>query len=270
MKITAKQIALVAVFAALYYVLSLIAPINIPTGIGALSVGFAAMIATIFGIILGPYLGFASALIGSLITYALTGMSPFSLPFILSPPLNALVSGALFYKKWPIAAAALGVFIVAFMFTPPIASFDNIQAYIWVVWDKIIALALIVPVAIATKFLSSHKNGARNSMLFVAIMFLIAFIGNQADNMWGSFAFALPGVYDGIFGMPLDAVRLSFLASPFLYPAIRIIQAVIATIIAVPLISALNGTNWLWQIENILTPKKIKQTEPEAPTIKQA
>ena len=31
-------------------------------------------------------------------------MVPYNLPFLLSPPLNALVSGALFYKKWILAA----------------------------------------------------------------------------------------------------------------------------------------------------------------------
>jgi uncharacterized membrane protein len=76
MKITTQQVALIAIFAALFYVLSLIAPIRIPTGIGMIEISFAAMIATVFGLILGPYLGAAAALLGSSVTWALMGMSP--------------------------------------------------------------------------------------------------------------------------------------------------------------------------------------------------
>ena len=84
------------------------------------------------------------------------------------------------------------------------------------------------------------------------IFFLIAFIGNQADNIWGSFAFALPPVYEGIYGMPMEAVQVAFLAAPFIYPAIRLLQAFIIMLIAVPLIRVLSQTNWLWSKDNIL------------------
>jgi hypothetical protein len=80
------------------------------------------------------------------------------------------------------------------------------------------------------------------------------FIGNQVDNMWGSFIFATPIVYNGIFAMPLDAVRVAFLVSPFAYPIIRLVQAFIAMLIAVPLMRALKGTPWLWRKETILSP----------------
>jgi hypothetical protein len=106
-------------------------------------------------------------------------------------------------------------------------------------------MLLILPCVKLTKQLASLGT--------VPLCFMLTFIGNQVDNMWGSLAFATPVVYEGIFGMPLDAVRVAFVLSPFLYPAIRIAQAVVATIIAVPLIMALKGTPWLWQETNILT-----------------
>jgi len=82
---------------------------------------------------------------------------------------------------------------------------------------------------------------------------LLAFIGNQADNMWGSDAFSVPLVYEGIFGLPLELVRDAFLVSPFLYPAIRFVQAIIATVIAIPLMKALKDTSWIYPEKTLIS-----------------
>jgi hypothetical protein len=247
---------LVAIFAALYYVLSLIAPISIPTGVGNLDISFAALIASVLGLVLGPYLGTTSAFLGAFVSWVLppSGGNLFGLPFLLSPALNALVTGLIFYKKWKFGFAVFGVLIVAFLFTPPILPVtENWFVAAAVLFDKIIALLLIVPVALFSKKISIAK-----ASLFY---FLLFFIGNQADNMWGSFIFATPMVY-GLFGYDVTAVRIAFLASPFLYPAIRLMQGFIGMLIAVPLMQALKGTPWLWQKENVLSPSQNQQAQP--------
>ena len=247
--ISTRQIALIATLAALYTVISIfVKPIQIPVGIPGLEISPAALFATILGLILGPYLGTASAIIGSTAAWALTGGSPFGLPFLLSPPLNAFVSGAIFYKKWKMAFPVFLVLTVAFLFTPPVLAlgefFGSAQIALWVLWDKIVAMLLILPLAFLSKRLSIGHGAA--------LLFILAFIGNEADNIWGSFIFAWPVVFNGIFGMPLEAVQASFLASPFLYPAIRLIQAFFAMLIAVPLIGILSRRNWLWSNNHIL------------------
>jgi hypothetical protein len=244
-----------ATLAALYAAIAIfVAPIQIPIpGIPGLEVSPSALIATILGLILGPYLGTASAFIGAGAAWALTGGSPFGLPFLLSPPLNAFISGAIFYRKWKMAFAAMAVLIIAFPFTPPVLSMSNAlggaQVAIWVLWDKIIALLLILPLVMFSKRLSAVAQGA-------ALFFILGFIGNQADNLWGSFIYAWPIVYNGIFQMPTEAVQLSFLAGPFLFPAIRLIQAFFAMLIAVPLLKILANTNWLWSNNHILANKQ--------------
>ena len=192
-KITTKQIALMALFAALFYALSLIAPIQIPVpAVGTMEISFAALIATIFGLVLGPYLGAAAALLGSSVAWALTGMSPYGLPFILAPMFNALISGFIFYRKWKWGFIGFAVMVVVFLFTPPVTPLtENWYIAIAVLFDKVFTLALIVPVAVFGKKISI-AHGA-------AFFFLLGFIGNQADNMWGSLAFSVPTVYDGIF-----------------------------------------------------------------------
>jgi hypothetical protein len=249
-RITTRTVALMAMFAALYYVLSLIAPISIPTGVGNLDISFAALIAAVIGLVLGPYLGTASALLGASIAWVLppSGGNLFGLPFLFAPALNALVTGLIFYKKWKFGFAIFGVLVVAFLFTPPIWPVtENWFVALAVLFDKLVALFLILPVALFAKRISFAK-----ASLFY---FLLFFIGNQADNMWGSFIFATPMVY-GLFGYGPPEVRLAFLASPFLYPAVRIIQAFIGMLIAVPLMEALKGTPWFWPKESLLSNAK--------------
>jgi ECF transporter S component (folate family) len=271
MKLTTRHIALMAMFAALYVVLSYIAPIKIPTGVGDIEISFAAMIATIFGLVLGPYLGGAAALLGSAVAWTLTGMSPANLPFIIAPALNALVTGFIFYRKWKFGFVTFALLIIAFIFTPPIMPItENWIVAIAVLFDKIFALFLIIPLAFFGKkiavakgvsFFGKKINVAQGAIFF----FLLAFVGNQADNMGGSFAFSLPLVYNGIWGYTVDTVRGFFLLSPFLYPAIRIIQAIIAMVIAVPLIKLLKGRSWLWSEKTILD-----QDEPTEPNAKKS
>ncbi|MGB9741145.1 MAG: ECF transporter S component [Candidatus Bathyarchaeia archaeon] len=265
MKISTRHLALVAVFASLYYVLSIISPYIPAIGLPDLKIKLEALIASVFGLILGPYLGSFAAFLGAFVSWVLPpgSMSPYGAPFLLSPPINALIVGLIFYRKWRWAFIAFGVLILAFLFSPPsqpITGYSQIfdpfnpdNAYmipiyyvpVAVLWDKVIALFLIFP---TVKFARRLSNPKGMPILF----FLLTFIGNQADNMWGCNAFAIPVVYESIFGLPLEAVRFYFLVSPFIYPAIRLVQAIFATIIAVPLIRALKNTEWIMAEKSII------------------
>ncbi len=256
-KITTRQIALMAIFAALFYTLSFIAPIQIPVPtIGTMQISFSALIATVFGIVLGPYLGAGAALLGSGVSWALTGMSPFGLPFVLAPVFNALISGLIFYKKWKWGFLTFAAMVIVFLVTPPVTPLtENWLIAVSVLFDKVITLLLIVPVAL----LGNRVSAAH----YAGFFFLLGFIGNQADNMWGSMAFALPGVYDKIYGMDLAGVRIAFLASPFLYPAVRLVEAVIVMVIAVPLMNTLKNTPWIWSKNHILSDDEKETSVPE-------
>ncbi|MEM2703655.1 MAG: hypothetical protein QXR45_10895, partial [Candidatus Bathyarchaeia archaeon] len=83
--------------------------------------------------------------------------------------------------------------------------------------------------------------------------FLLAFIGNESDNAWGNNIFAVPQVYEGLFGMNLESVRWAYLISPYAYFIIRLIQAVIAALITIPLINNLKAVefNWLYPVKKI-------------------
>lgn len=304
-----------AIFATLYYVLSIFTPYIPAIGFPDIKISLEALIATIFGLVLGPYLGALTAFVGAFVAWTLPpgSASPYGAPFLLSPPINAFVVGLIYYKKWKAAFATLSILCITFLFLPPSQPFpENLHVGVAVIWDKIIALLLIIPtVLIARKSISKKQSiglsgiaaivmtmlavyitlqpemSEMNMILILAtsiswiifiatlliangvvfsekaitiglLYFLLAFIGNQADNMWGADIFAVPAVYEGIFGLPLDVVRFLFVVSPFVYPAIRLIQAIIATAIAIPLMKALKKVAWFSKEETIESTNQLK------------
>ncbi|MFQ6076858.1 MAG: ECF transporter S component [Candidatus Bathyarchaeia archaeon] len=249
-RLSTRDIAFMAVFAALYVVSSLLPGIPI-VGLPELKIELEAALASIFGIVLGPYLGFSTALLGTLIAWILPpGQgSVYGLPFLLNPSINALMSGFIYTGRWREAFAIFAGFVIGFMFTPVCQPIQNFY-YVWFagVWDKVIAMLLILPIS------RSLKSSPRLVSRFTFFS-LLAFVGNQADGMFGNIIFATPPVYEGIFTLSLEITRGLYLVSPFFYPAIRVIQAILAGLIAVPLMRALTSVGLVGHWKRPVSPE---------------
>ena len=250
MRISARTEASIILFAALYYVLSIFSLYIPAIGLPQITISLTAFIASVFGILLGPELGALTAFIGALVAWILPpgSGSVTGLPFLLSPPLNALTSGLIYTRRWKEATGILALLIGVFWVSPPCTPF-NPYWYVGLAasWDKIIACALIAPTVLLL------RKPSLKAMF--AAFFLLGLIGNQADNAWGNLAFAFPVVYNGIFGLNVEVVRFLFLVSPFIYPVIRIIQGALVAVVAVPLVKALNAAGWM-PLKGELTGKK--------------
>ncbi len=125
------------------------------------------------------------------------------------------------------------------------------------VWSSLIFLLSCVSVVIGGGFLAGLFLGVLGGVFGVTkriirlpavslfgdmfLYFLLAFIGNEADNALGADIFAVPFIYEGIFQLPLDIVRTLFTVAPFFYFAIRLFQAVITTLVATPLLRNLRA-----------------------------
>jgi len=121
MKISAKEIALTAIFAALSWVVSEFVP-GIPViGASGSKISFDASLAPIYGIIIGPYLGFLAAVIGGL---AAAG-SLFTVLTSFCTGISAFVAGMLTTKKgvgkiaygWVFSAAVIAILLVGWYST---------------------------------------------------------------------------------------------------------------------------------------------------------
>jgi len=117
-RLSTKDVAFVAIFAALSIVIIKIVP-GIPiVGVPDASIKFDVALAPIYGLVAGPYLGFLAALIAGLVTAG----SPFSVLTSFAPAVSALVAGLLTQKNyknsqsklkgWMLAAIVLGLLIL--------------------------------------------------------------------------------------------------------------------------------------------------------------
>jgi hypothetical protein len=112
-----------AVFAAFSAVVIKVLP-GIPiVGVAGASIKFDVVLAPVYGMVIGPYLGFVAALLGGLVTAG----GPFDILTSFSPAVSALVAGLLTQKGirndegrikgWMIAAAVLGLLIPGWYLT---------------------------------------------------------------------------------------------------------------------------------------------------------
>ena len=382
--LSTRRIALIALFSALYYVMSFMPGIKIATGAVNTSIQIEAFMASVFGLVLGPYVGAVTAFMGALLAWLLPPGIPSltSAIFLPSPVINAFTVGLIFRGKWKPAFVTLAAVILAFWLLPATQPWPE-YSYVgfFVMWDKIGALLLILPsvmllkkakgkeadaeptpvsqtktprnkasfvlvsaaavsilvnawtvatsgnpkyqfdvlgttfkISLITKekfpFVTSigygwlalgvgilicsvlllarpKKRKVWSTIIFVlscvsavigggyviglflgvlgsmfeyltkklslsrrtvfgdmTLFLLLAYVGNEADGALGSLIFGLPSVYEGLFLMNLDALRLSFIVAPVFYFAVRLLQAVITALIATPFIRSLKSSGF--------------------------
>ncbi|MDH5691009.1 MAG: ECF transporter S component [Candidatus Bathyarchaeota archaeon] len=122
-ELSTRDVAFVAVFAALSVIIIRFIPGFPIIGLSDSSIKFDAALAPIYGLVLGPYLGFLSAFIGGIVV----ANSGFSVLTSFSPAISALIAGLLTQRNyrsrshsfpgWAMAAAVLGFLILGWYAT---------------------------------------------------------------------------------------------------------------------------------------------------------
>jgi MFS family permease len=123
LKLSSRDVAFMAIFAALSAIVIKVFP-GIPiVGVSGANIKFDAALAPIYGLVIGPYLGFAAALIGGVITAG----SPFDILTSFSPAVSALIAGFLTQKSvgngegrikgWMVAASVSSLLILGWYAT---------------------------------------------------------------------------------------------------------------------------------------------------------
>jgi len=384
LRLSTRRIALIALFSALYYVMSFMPGIKIATGAVNTSIQIEAFMASIFGLVLGPYVGAITAFMGALLAWLLPpgAASLTSLIFLPAPVINAFTVGLIYKGKWKPAFVTLAAVIFAFWLLPATQPWPE-YSYVgfFVMWDKIAALLLVLPLVMLLKkaekniaslevtpssLAKARRIDASFVLVFAAAVFILvnawtvatsgnpkyqfdllgmtfktslvtkeifpvvssigygwlalgvgilicgvlllakpkkrkvwstvifvlscvstvigggyviglffgvlgstfeyltrklslskrtlfgdmtlflmlAYVGNEADGALGSLIFGLPTIYDGLFMMNLDALRLSFIVAPVFYFAVRLLQAIITALIATPLLRSLKSSGF--------------------------
>ncbi len=173
---SSKNIALVGVFATLHVVLYLVSI--------DLWRNWSIYLEPLEGIILGPWVGFLSALVGSVIARAVKP-TDFWMFGIIAEPVGVLACGLIAKGKWKPLLALYAVMLGAY-FIHPLGRWLPI----WTILDILLALALIYPV---TKiYINLFKEDIRRLAFLTS---LIAFIGTVTDALTRIFLLVPMGLH---------------------------------------------------------------------------
>lgn len=231
-KLTAKEIALLTCFTALYTYLSFIPAFPI-IGLSSKAITLAAITAPIIGIILGSYLSMLSTLLGGAIAFSAGHFSP---PSFVAGIITAVFAGMLYENKRSIPAFTYFSLLFFFGFYPFVGP---VWLYPPFMWFQITGfLVLVSPLqSMASK---NMRNPNNNSKLFSAF-FTVFLISTLAGQIAGSLTFEL--ISWPIFMASIDAWTATWQIVAWLYPIERIIIALIATFIGVFLYKILIQAN---------------------------
>lgn len=240
--ISTKQIALIAIFSALYSVLRLI-PMGPMIGLSnTFSVSDA--LAPVYGIVLGPYTGGASVVIGTFVAMAMGKPISFMGLDFLPALVNTVAIGFLMRKKW-VPAIILNITLLAifaanpltvWFFNVPLGSSTIAIPFFWL---HIVALAVLIsPLGYkAGPWVKSLKPA------FIAVgIAILAFIGTMMQHLTGNILTEV--VRSQIFGLTAPEVFPTIIwpAAFILYPWERLTLVILAVIVGVPLVKALKKT----------------------------
>lgn len=234
-KLEAKEVALVICFSALYTYFSFVPAFPI-VGLQGGAITLAAITAPIIGIILGPYLGMLSTLLGGIV--GLFFAPAFFPPSFASGIVTAVFAGMLYTNRRNLCIFMYFSLLFFFGFYPFVGP---VWLYPPFMWFHIIGfLVLVSPLhSVASKNMRNFNN---NSKLLSAF-FIVFLTSTLSGQIAGSLIFEF-------ISWPIFIADVNFWTKlwqllTWVYPIERIIITLIATFIGVLLYKVLKSANLL-------------------------
>ena len=222
-KLTAKDVSLTVCFTALYVVLGFL-PISPIIGLPGKTITAAAIMIPIIGIILGPYIGTLSAVLGGAIGFF---FGYFSLPSFVSGVFTAFCAGILCRGERSLCAFTYFSLIFLFGFYPFVGP---VWLYPPLMWFQIVGFLILVSPLQSTAVKSLNSN---NNSKILSAFFMTSLTSTLAGQISGSLTFEL--LSWPIFIADLNAWKANWQVITFLYPVERIIIALSAAFIGTSL-----------------------------------
>ena len=225
-RLTARDIALMVCFTALYVVLSFL-PIFHIIGFFGKSITAATVISPIIGIALGTYLGVTSTFLGGIV-----GMfcnPSFSQPSLVAGVVTALCAGMLYKRKQGQCTFIYLLLLILFGLFP---SIGPVWLYPQLMWFQLVGFLIL---ASPLQSIASKSFDSNNNSRLIFAFFVTALTSTLAGQIAGSFTFGL------IVGQATDLMPVWRIVT-FLYPVERTIVAVIASFIGASLFRVLKLT----------------------------
>lgn len=231
-----RLLALTAIFASLTVVCDSIA--GIPQISSGVWYSWIFMIEPLNGMMLPPYAGFFSTLIGVVAGHVIYPRDPYEFLYTMGAPVGALISGLLFRKKHKIVLAYFIALFAAYFATP-----ISWQLPLWGMWDTYCAFAalIIADLIILRRDIGEYKGKA----LIYSLMFY-AFIGLEADILFRIFLFIPCRTYSLFFGFTEKELQIIWVAGAIYTPLQVGLSALFTSVVGAPLFKALKRMNLLF------------------------
>jgi len=220
LKFSSKSVALVGVFAAVHAVLYLVTP-------PGLWRNWSIFLEPVAGIVLGPWVGFGAALIGSGVARAIkpTELWMFG---VIAEPMGVLACGLVVKGRSGHLLALYGFMLGAYFLHPFGRWFP-----IWTILDILASVALIYPVSRACRNL--FEQDLRRLSFLAPI---IAFVGTVTDALTRVFLLIPVGLY-AVFLWSPETVYYSFIVGAAGSYIEDLLVVVVSFLVGVPLLAAL-------------------------------
>jgi uncharacterized membrane protein len=236
-----KTIALIAIFAALFAVLRRMDAIPM-IGVPGARFSLSDILPPIYGIILGPFTGGISVIIGTFLGIAMGKPVIFLFLDFLPAFVNTVAIGLLIKRKWWPVVLLYVALLVAFLVNPLTSIFIDVGGIaIPFVWLHIIALiVLLSPLGRkAGQWMESLKPA-----LLAAGLAILAFIGTMMQHLMGNILYEVVlNQFYVVLGQPPIVATIDYPGiwslTFFLYPWERLLLILLAVIVGMPLVRVL-------------------------------
>jgi len=188
------------------------------------------------GILLGPWLGFLVAFLGSLVARMIKPIDLWMFG-VIAEPVGVLACGLLAEKRWKPLAVIYAVMLSAYFIHP----FGR-WLPLWTILDILVAFILIYPVA--KMFKSLFEEDLKRLPMSLA---LVSFIGTVTDALTRVFLLIPAGLYM-LFGWPAEAVYLTFVAGATYSYVEDVLVVAVSCLVGVPLLAALRKTGFKYPL----------------------
>jgi len=221
---TTKELALIVYFSALYAVFCVF-PIFQIVGLPNRSITMAAVMAPVIGIVLGPYCGALSAVLGGLIGLSFGVFSPISL---VSGIVTSFFAGAISLGKRNLCAFVYFSLLLFFGFYPFVGP---VWLYPQLIWFQIFGFLVLVSPLQSTAAKNTQNPKGNGGLMFG--IFITSLIASLAGQIAGSLIYEI--ISWPILIADINAWKLNWQIVTWLYPLERIIIALASTLIGTAL-----------------------------------
>jgi len=232
MRLTAKDVALITCFTALYAVFAAI-PLFQLLGMPSKSITAAAITAPIIGIILGPYIGTVSAILGGTIGFFYGSFAPWN---FISGIVATLCAGLLYKGKRIICFSVYFLLLIIFGFYP---ATGPVWLFPLSMWFQITCLFILAS-PLQSASIRNLKSNSNSKLVFS--FFITSLTATMAGQISGSLTFMM------LTPNSLESWLVTWQGLTIVYPVERIIIALGSAFIGASLFKILRSTNLLQAI----------------------